>query len=170
MKQAFSFLFWLFIIVIFQSLVIALVRVAGVAPDLALVLTAGIALRRGSTEGLLFGWLSGLLLDVLTPQSLGVGMMLRGLLGFGLGNFKDNMFLESILAKGIIIAIAALVQGFIYQVWTTGFQPGTLWWLFWRYGFFTALYTGLVGMVWFAWWEGKMRAHLFKRIRVSSVT
>ena len=144
-------------VVVYQSLFSELFSIAEIKPDLALALTAYLALVRGPEAGLAFGFFSGLCLDVLSPLSLGTGMFIRALIGYLVGNFKDHLFLDTLSAKGTVVALASLVAGLFQAFWTSGPRVGHVLWFLWRYGFLIALYTGLLGIFIFAVAEGKVR-------------
>lgn len=151
-----TFLSALLAVVVFESLLRPLVGVLGVHPDLALVLTAYFALTRGAVEGLFFGFVSGFLIDILNPTLLGWGMLLRLTLGFWLGGFKDNLFLDNFYSKGIVAGLAVLVYEIGYQLADTGFSiSGTLY-LLGRYSLLGALYSTLLAFVLF-YYAGKSK-------------
>lgn len=68
-----------------QSTVVGEFAVAGVTPDLPLVITALLALARGPEVGLLTGFSLGLLQDGIGGGLLGAQALSKALAGFGLG-------------------------------------------------------------------------------------
>jgi rod shape-determining protein MreD len=136
----------LFILILFQSLLSDVVTIAGIKFDLAIVIIVYVALTRGADYGLVFGFLIGLLLDVFTPQTLGIGALVKCLIGFTLGSFKDNLYLESLYSKGGLIFVALILNDFLYYVFTSGVNVSTFRILS-HYSLLSAFYTSMVGML-----------------------
>src|SRR5881409_665798 len=68
-----------------QSSVVPSWSIGGVMPDLPLIMTALVALRRGPETGCLVGFASGLFQDAASGSLLGVQALSRGLAGFAVG-------------------------------------------------------------------------------------
>ncbi|MGE5693519.1 MAG: rod shape-determining protein MreD [Candidatus Zixiibacteriota bacterium] len=144
-----SFLFGLLGVVIFESLLRPYFAIGGACPDLGLILTAYFALTRGAVEGLFFGFVSGFLIDVLHPSLMGWGMLLRLALGYWLGGFKDNLFLENFYSKGIIAALAVLIYELGYHLADTGFSPAGTLYILGRYSLLGTVYSMVLAFVLF---------------------
>jgi rod shape-determining protein MreD len=136
-----NFFLCLAAVVLYEALFAPLVAIAGARFDLALVFTAYFALSRGSLEGMLFGFLSGFLLDVLSPSLMGWGMFLRLGLGFWMASFKDNLFLDNFYSKAVIAGLAALLLEILYQLVKNSFSPSATFYVLYRFSLPAALYT-----------------------------
>ncbi len=136
----------LFMLILFQSLISDAVTIMGVKLDLAVLILVYVALTRGPAFGTIFGFLIGLLLDVFNPQTLGWGALVKCLMGFTLGTFKDNLYLESPYSKGAVIFVALIVNDLLYYLFATGFSAATLRTLT-NYSFPSAIYTSIVGVL-----------------------
>ena len=136
----------LFILIFFQSLLSGAVAIMGIKLDLAIVILVYVALTRGPTHGIIFGFLIGLLMDVFTPQTLGWGALVKCLIGFTLGSFKDNLYLESIYSKGAVVFFTLLLNDSLYYTITTGLSDSTFEVLS-RYSLPSALYSSVIGML-----------------------
>ena len=75
-----------------QSSVVPSWSVGGVTPDLPLILTALIALRRGPEAGCLVGFAAGLLQDATGGGLLGVQALSRALAGFAMGLLPGRLW------------------------------------------------------------------------------
>ena len=113
-------IFLLFILIIFQSFFSGVVTIKGIRLDLAVLILVYIGLTKGPAQGVIFGFLIGLLLDVFTPQRLGLGALIKSLIGFTVGNFKDNLFLESSYSKGAIIFLSVILNDLLYHLLSEG--------------------------------------------------
>lgn len=136
----------LLLLVVFQSLLSDLVAVMGVRLDLAIIVLVYIALTRGSRYGVIFGFLIGLLLDVFNRQALGWGALVKCLIGFSVGSFKDNLYLESLYSKAGLIFFALLFNDFLYYIFTVGPKAATFG-KFITHSLPSAFYTAVVGML-----------------------
>lgn len=111
MPFLYLFLSWFF--VIFCQVVISpRLAINEVYPDILLVITAFIGLRKGWRMGLWFGFATGLTIDLLGPLNLGRITLLVALTGFGAGIIREKFYVENSLYQTIMVL--ALV--FVYQV------------------------------------------------------
>lgn len=134
------------LLIFYQSLLSGAVAIMGIKLDLAIIILVYVALTRGPTYGIVFGFLIGLLLDVFTPQTLGWGALVKCLIGFTLGSFKDNLYLESLFSKGAVIFLALILNDAFYYLFLTGFGPATFTTLS-SHSLPSAVYTSAAGML-----------------------
>lgn len=113
-------IFLLFILIFFQSFLSEVVSIKGIRLDLALLILVYVALTKGPTQGVVFGFLIGLLLDVFTPQRLGLGALIKSVVGFAIGIFKDNLFLENWYSKLTIVFLSVLLNDLFYHLLSEG--------------------------------------------------
>ncbi len=155
----------LFLLILFQSFLSEMVSIMGIRFDLAIIILVYLSLTQGPTYGVIFGFLIGLLLDVFTPQTLGWGALVKCLIGFAVGSFKDKLYLESLYSKGGVIFFALISNDLLYYIFTQGVNGSTFrTWT--NYTLPSAFYTALVGMLIFF---GLSRVHL-KRSNVEKVS
>lgn len=153
-----NFILCLLGVIVYESLLAPLVSIVGIRFDLALVFTAYFALSRGSLEGMFFGLVSGFFLDILSPTLLGWGMFLRLALGFWMGSFKDNLFLDNFFSKAVICGLAVVVFEIFYQLVKNSFSPGATFYVLYRHSLPGALYTAVAALALFFLTErGKKR-------------
>jgi rod shape-determining protein MreD len=127
----------LLLLVVFQSLLSNLVAIMGVRLDLAIIVLV---------YGVIFGFLIGLLLDVFNRQALGWGALIKCLIGFSVGSFKDNLYLESLYSKAGLIFFALLFNDFLYYIFTVG-PKAAAFGKFSNHSLPSAFYTAVVGML-----------------------
>jgi rod shape-determining protein MreD len=120
--------------------------IRGAELDLAIILLVFIALTRGPKYGVIFGFLIGFLLDIHTPQTLGWGALVKCLIGFVVGNFKDNLYLESMYSKGGLIFFTLVFHDLLYYIFSTGINASTFRILV-NNSLLSAFYTSVVGML-----------------------
>ena len=108
---------------ILQSTVVSHFRIWGVFADLPLLVVFSWGLLRGSREGLVWGFISGLALDFLSGAPFGAatfGLMTVGLLS-GLG--KSIVFRSQIVLPLVTGLLATIVYDIIFLivVWISGY-------------------------------------------------
>lgn len=136
----------LFMLILFQSLLADAVTIRGVKLDLGIIILVYVALTRGPNYGMIFGFVIGLLLDVFTPSTLGWGALVKCLIGFTLGSFKDNLYLESLYSKGAVIFLALILNDFLYYLFVTGAKTATFVTLA-NSSLPSAVYTAVIGIL-----------------------
>ncbi len=141
----------LLIAVIYQSLFSGLFTIHRIGLDLPLLLLVYVGLTQGPTSGAIFGFFLGFLLDLSNPSSLGLGAFIKTCLGYLIGSFKDNLYLESNLSKGAVIFFSLLLNDLIYYVFSSGLKNlSNALSIFLNYSLLSGLYTALVGLI-FLW-------------------
>lgn len=141
----------LFSVVVYQTLFSGLFAIYQIKLDLPLLILVFWGLTQGSSSGALFGFLLGLLLDLHTPSSLGLGALIKTSLGYMVGSLKDNLFLESNYSKGGIIFLSLCLNDFFYYLFSSRFDMNNTIFIFLNHTLLSALYTALVGMI-FLWY------------------
>lgn len=81
----------------------------GVKPNIAIVVTTGIALLSGKFPGMLVGIAYGLIYDINFGKSIGLYILLYGLLGFILGRYSNGFSKDNKLAVVYMVAISTIV-------------------------------------------------------------
>ena len=94
-----------------QSTFFHYLELAGVVPNLLLIVTMSFGLMRGRREGMLVGFFSGLLIDVFFGSVLGPYAFIYMTLGYGNGFFHRIYYVEDVLLPMIMIT----VNDFLYN-------------------------------------------------------
>ena len=81
-------------------------RIASIAPNFFVILTATIGFIRGKNEGMLVGFFCGLLLDVMSGTMIGYYAFIYMLAGYLNGMFKNNFYPENIKLPVLSILIS----------------------------------------------------------------
>jgi rod shape-determining protein MreD len=91
---------------VLSSTLLSWVAIAGVKPDLALVIVALVAMRRGSMTGQVAGFASGLLTDTISVGPLGLTAMTRTVVGYVVGRMEGMVAVDWLLLPAAV-SIAA---------------------------------------------------------------
>ena len=112
MKRSITIGFIIIICFILQSTLFQYLALAGIVPNLLLIVTLSFGLMRGRREGMLVGFFSGLLIDVFFGQVLGPYAFIYMTMGYINGFFHRIYYVEDVLLPMITIA----VNDFIFNV------------------------------------------------------
>jgi len=100
--------------VILQTTLIAKVSIFGSKPDLPLILTISIALLKGSFQGELVGFVSGLLCDLSSGGPfLGIQSLGKVVVGYLAGFIKGRFYSDSSIIQSLSAFVATIVDKLI---------------------------------------------------------
>jgi rod shape-determining protein MreD len=129
-------LLFLSVAVVLQSTILGKIAIAGVRPDLALIILVFVSLRKGSMVGQVSGFASGILEDFMSVSPLGFHPLMRTVIGYLYGVFSGNVFVDPFLMPMVLTIIATLIKGIlsglisaIFGIASSGFLyfAGRLW-------------------------------------------
>src|SRR4030042_2978229 len=98
---------------VIQLTLINLVTILGVKPDLIMVVVVVFSLRKGGKEGIVSGFVSGLLQDIFSTGLLGINALAKTVVGFICGILKEKIFHEHIL---FIIPVITFISSFLQSI------------------------------------------------------
>lgn len=102
---------------VLQTSLFPYLEIAGVSPNLLVVLVAAIGFMRGKKEGMFIGFVSGMLIDIFFSSVLGFYALLYTLIGYFNGYFAKEFFPEDIkLPVVLIVASDFLVNSVVYLI------------------------------------------------------
>lgn len=100
---------------ILQTSLFPHMKILNTIPNVVLVLVCTIAYFFGSEDGLIFGVVGGITLDILTAYTLGGNALLFALAGFVVGFFPRKNFWDKLpIALGIAMAAVFITQSIGY--------------------------------------------------------
>ena len=101
--------------VLMQSTVLAGLRLAGVRPDLLVLVVVAVAMASGATGGAVFGFVAGLVADLLFDLPVGVSALVYTGVGFGVGTVRVYVTSHQPLVHLVLAGAASLAA-----VWCSG--------------------------------------------------
>ncbi len=101
-------------LVVLQTSVFPHLRVFGAMPDLCLVATVAIAYEEGPDLGALFGFASGLAIDLFLETPLGVSALSFAIVGFIVGVLQSGMLRPSSWVSPFLGGIGGLAGGTLF--------------------------------------------------------
>ncbi len=102
-------------VVVLQTTVFSAgLRVLGVMPDLGLVLTVAVAFSLGPERGAVFGFVTGLVVDLFLSTPLGVSALSFALVGYGAGIVHGGLLRPSRWTAPTMGALAGVAGGVLF--------------------------------------------------------
>jgi rod shape-determining protein MreD len=126
-----------------------LLAIQGVKPDLIIIALCYISMREGRRRATVWGFIAGLVEDLLSPSLLGAGVLARSVSAFVAGTFlSERAFHHSYAAAVRVMGIALLNNVLLFTVLSLGgpWMPAVLWLRI----LFSTLYTELATLILFA--------------------
>lgn len=133
--------------VVLRSTVNPELSIFGVSPDLVLLVLIYIGIAKGQIQGTIFGFLAGFLIDVYSPESLGLNALVNSSVGFAVGFGHRGVVIESLSVQVLVLFSAVLMHDLLYFLIYSRDNLTNAFYLFLLYGPWTAMYTTGVGLV-----------------------
>lgn len=116
MKRFIIYFIEIIICFVLQSAMFHYIRLAGVMPDLLLILVVSTAYMRGRLPGLLVGFFSGLLVDLMFGSIVGLYALLYLLIGYFVGFTNKIYSNDDYTLPLLFIGVSDLVYKFFYYI------------------------------------------------------
>ncbi len=137
-------------IAVLQSTVLRFVEIAGVSPDLILIVLIFLANKNGTMTGQVSGFVGGLVVDSMGLAPLGFYALIYTLIGALFGMTRGKMFVDPIFIPVILAVVAMILKGLIALIIATLFSIEAVQGrLFSSSYLIEIVYTGLIGPVMF---------------------
>ena len=117
---------WLVIIIataLIQATWLDAVRVAGVVPDLILLLVVYFAIAFGEERAMYTGVIGGLFQDVANTTSIGHNVLCHVIVAYATGRIANRLVTENPAIKTALVLCAALAHGLLHSVLRYAAQP-----------------------------------------------
>jgi len=101
---------------VLQTTVLDFIRIAGVKPDLVLLLVTFNGFLQGSREGSFFGFTGGLLQDLLLGGNIGHNAMAAAAAGYVAGFFGSKVYKDNFLIVIAVTMITTLAGQVVYYL------------------------------------------------------
>lgn len=113
MRRFFSVAALIGVCFILQSTVFTWFNLGGITPNLFIVLTASFGFMRGDKEGMIIGFICGILMDIFFSGYMGVYALVYMYIGFFNGKFKKIFYPDDIKLPITLIVFSDLVYGLL---------------------------------------------------------
>ncbi len=139
--------FAILLTLIVQLALVRRIAIFGIQPDLSILLLVLLALRRGPVSGTLLGFTIGLLQDLLVPETLGMNMLAKSIVGWAVGKLSRQLAMDSPALYFALIVTAVLAHDLIYLICLTRLDVARLVVVYFSHSVPAALYTGFIAVV-----------------------
>lgn len=119
MKRILTHIILIILCYILQVSVFSFFKLAGIVPNIMLILVVAFALMRGQTEGMLIGFFSGLLIDIMAGDAIGFYALLYLFMGYANGLLARIFYANNILLPLGMVFINSVAYNLI--VYTCNF-------------------------------------------------
>lgn len=131
-----------------QTTIFQNIALAGEVPNLILIVVAGVAYMRGRAEGMYVGFASGLLVDLIYSDVVGMNAALYLTIGYVVGICNEIYYRDELSVPLIIIAISDFAFNFAYYAFNFLLRGRLdLFYYIWRTILPEMVYTVLVAVV-----------------------
>jgi len=100
-----------FLAAMLQTVIVSSLVIGGGAPDVLLVVVVAVGLVRGSVPGAVFGFAGGLVVDLLTLDTMGITSLVLTLAGFWAGRYGETTGRDRRFAPVIAVGTVTLAAG-----------------------------------------------------------
>lgn len=116
MKRMIASFILIIILYLIQSSIVAKFAIAGIKPNIFILITIYIGYHYGKIKGVLIGFVSGLLLDMTEGFLLGYQALMYLLIGYGVGFFYKFYHKDQKIIPILLIALSDLALNLMYFV------------------------------------------------------
>ncbi|MBE6096175.1 rod shape-determining protein MreD [Schwartzia succinivorans] len=114
-----KYILWaLFVLALYviQSSLMPFISIHGISADLLLLFVVSVSFQKGSRNGSLVGFLSGLLQDLATGTFFGINIFIKMIVGYVCGRFSKQVFKEQFF---LMIAAVVFASAFNYVIYAS---------------------------------------------------
>ncbi|MCR4716245.1 MAG: rod shape-determining protein MreD [Lachnospiraceae bacterium] len=97
-------------------------KMAGIVPNIMLILVVSFAVMRGNMEGMLIGFFSGLILDGFSGEIIGYYALIFLVIGYLNGFFQPLIYSNNMMLPLILVLVSSLVYNFIIYFFSFMFR------------------------------------------------
>jgi len=139
-----------FFVYLLQITVIPLIRLAGIIPDLILIILVYYSITRGQLYGTILGAVYGLLVDLISGNLLGLSMLSKTVAGFSAGYFASETKIETNINTynfSLIVLLCSLIDTIILSFFSTFDLQTNILSILFEQALLPSLYTAVVSIL-----------------------
>ena len=122
MKKTIIFIFLVILVLILQGVLIGRIQLRWGRPDLPLILLIFWAWHNNWKQGLIAGFVIGLLIDILFFPLLGLNAFSLALVGFLVAEIRERVYQDNVIFFILLIGAATVLNGIILSFWLLVFN------------------------------------------------
>jgi len=148
-KYIFPFIIFFFVYLV-QITVVPFIRLAGVIPDLILILLVYYSISRGQLYGTVLGAGYGLLIDLISGNLLGLSMLSKTIAGFVAGYFTGESKKDTNVSTynfSLIVLLCSIVDTIVFTFFSTFDLQTNILSILFEQALLPSLYTAVVSIL-----------------------
>ncbi|MBA7493044.1 hypothetical protein ES702_03599 [subsurface metagenome] len=122
MKKTVIFIFLVILVLILQGVLIGRIQLRWGRPDIPLILLIFWAWHNNWKQGLIAGFVIGLLVDILFFPLLGLNAFSLALVGFLVAEIRERVYQDNVIFFILLIGAATVLNGIILSFWLLVFN------------------------------------------------
>lgn len=122
MKKTVIFIFLVILVLILQGVLIGRIQLRWGRPDLPLILLIFWAWHNNWKQGLIAGFVIGLLVDILFFPLLGLNAFSLALVGFLVAEIRERVYQDNVIFFILLIGAATVLNGIVLSFWLLVFN------------------------------------------------
>lgn len=150
MMRHFKYLIFVYTLIIIQTQVFQLLSINGITPDILTIWIVYVALKHGQLYATVWGFLAGLMFDLITGNFIGLSALTKTVAGFTAGYFYEENKGQAILSSYpfiLIVLLVSLIHNTIYFITFTSGSDLSVWKAFFNIGLATTFYTSALTLI-----------------------
>ena len=139
-----------FFVYVAQITLLPFVRLAGVVPDLILILLVYFSISRGQLYGTILGASYGLIIDLISGNLLGLSMLSKTIAGFTAGYFTGETKKDTNVSTynfSLIVLLCAVVDSIIFTFFSAFDLQTNVFIILFEQALLPSLYTAVVSIL-----------------------
>lgn len=139
-----------FFVYLLQITVVPLIRLAGIIPDLILIILVYYSITRGQLYGTILGAVYGLLVDLISGNLLGLSMLSKTVAGFSAGYFAGETKKETNINTynfSLIVLLCSFIDTIIFSFFSTFDLQTNILSILFEQALLPSLYTAVVSIL-----------------------
>jgi len=148
-KYIFPFIIFFFVYLV-QITVVPFIRLAGVIPDLILILLVYYSISRGQLYGTVLGAGYGLLIDLISGNLLGLSMLSKTIAGFVAGYFTGESKKDTNVSTynfSLIVLLCSIIDTIVFTFFSTFDLQTNILSILFEQALLPSLYTAVVSIL-----------------------
>jgi rod shape-determining protein MreD len=103
---------------VLQTTLVRVIAIAGIMPDLLVIVLFFLAIQSGVMPGIYVGFLLGLGQDLYTPSILGQNALAKTIIGFFIGLLNERVMRTDPIMKLIILIVSFIIHDIVFAIVT----------------------------------------------------
>ena len=139
-----------FLVYLLQITVVPFIRLAGIIPDLILIILVYYSISRGQLYGTILGAVYGLLMDLISGNLLGLSMISKTIAGFSAGYFTGETKKDTNVSTynfSLIVLLCSFIDTIIFSLFSSFDLQTNILSILFEQALLPSLYTAVVSIL-----------------------